>query len=112
MVALRLGTDNNSGEVVGMPLSDPEEVLGIERKKRPGRRLSWGLGCCVHQRRVASVSKPSEFATFGFFHALLIETKNGQISSWSQISWQVIKEMENAGQKKVVKDANLNISPH
>lgn len=110
MVALGLGTDNNSGEVVGMPLSEPEEVLGIERKKRSGRRLSWGLGCCVHQRRVASVSKPSEFTTFSL--ALLIETKNGQISSWSQISWQVIKEMENAGQKKVIKDGNLNIGPH
>lgn len=86
--------------------------MEIERKKRLGGRLNWGLRCCVHQKQVASVLKLSELTTFSLSHALLIETKNGQISSWSQISWQVIKEMENTGQKKVVKDANLSISPY
>ena len=113
MIALLLETDTNSGTGVGRLLSDPEGVLGIERRnKRPGRGLDWGLRCCVHQRQVASVAKPSELATFSLSHALLIETKNGRISSWSLIARQVIKEIDNMEQKKVVKVANLNFNPH
>lgn len=88
MVVPRLGTDKNSGRVVSRLLSDPEEVLEIERKKRSGRGPGWESGHCIHQTQVASVVQASEFATFSFSHALLIETneKNERVLSWSQIA--------------------------
>lgn len=58
------------------------------------------------------MGKASELATFSLSHALFIETKNGRTPSWSQRAWQVIEEMDNMGQKKVIKDANLNIHSH
>lgn len=48
MVVPRLGTDENSGRVVSRLLSDPEEVLEIERKKRSGRKPGWESGHCIH----------------------------------------------------------------
>lgn len=43
MIVPRPGTDKNSERGVGRLLSDPERLLGIERrKKRPGIGLSWG----------------------------------------------------------------------
>ena len=60
------------------------------------------------------MAKASGLATPSLPRALLIETNK----KWTKPlmvpeSWQVIKDMDNMGQeKKVVKDANLNLGPH